>query len=57
MRHYCWSHIEDLEGLKVTHDFEEMGEGEDRILTLKDSRILDNEGASLCSHNHLSFAI
>jgi hypothetical protein len=31
-------------GLKVSHDFEEMGEGEARILTLKDSRILDNEG-------------
>ena len=38
---------EDLEGLKVAHDFEEMGEGEDRILTLKDSRILDNEGTWL----------
>lgn len=37
----------DLEGLKVAHDFEEMGEGEDRILTLKDSRILDNEGTWL----------
>lgn len=36
--------IEDLEGLKVGHDFEELGEGENRILTLKDSRILDNEG-------------
>jgi U4/U6.U5 tri-snRNP-associated protein 1 len=34
----------DLEGLKVSHDFEGMEEGEDRILTLKDSRILDNEG-------------
>ena len=34
----------DLEGLKVSHDFTEMGEGEARILTLKDSRILDNEG-------------
>ncbi|KAK7691056.1 hypothetical protein QCA50_006159 [Cerrena zonata] len=33
----------DIAGLKVSHDFEEMGEGEDRILTLKDSRILDNE--------------
>ncbi|KAI5119438.1 hypothetical protein M0805_008377 [Coniferiporia weirii] len=33
----------DLEGLKVGHDFEELGEGEARILTLKDSRILDNE--------------
>lgn len=35
---------EDLEGLKVSHDFEGMEEGEARILTLKDSRILDNEG-------------
>lgn len=35
----------DLEGLKVSHDFTEMDEGEARILTLKDSRILDNEGA------------
>ncbi|KAL1732390.1 SART-1 protein [Schizophyllum commune] len=33
----------DLAGLKVNHDFEELDEGEDRILTLKDSRILDNE--------------
>ncbi|KAF5367383.1 hypothetical protein D9758_003695 [Tetrapyrgos nigripes] len=33
----------DLAGLKVTHDFDEMDEGEARILTLKDSRILDNE--------------
>ncbi|KAI0784257.1 SART-1 family-domain-containing protein [Abortiporus biennis] len=37
----------DLEGLKVSHDFEDMGEGEDRILTLKDSRILDNEDDEL----------
>jgi hypothetical protein len=36
----------DLEGLKVSHDFTEMDEGEARILTLKDSRILDNEGPS-----------
>lgn len=36
---------EDLEGLKVSHDFEGLDEGEDRVLTLKDSRILDNEGA------------
>lgn len=34
----------DLTGLKVSHDFDDLGEGEDRILTLKDSRILDNEG-------------
>ncbi|KII90021.1 hypothetical protein PLICRDRAFT_107617 [Plicaturopsis crispa FD-325 SS-3] len=33
----------DLTGLKVSHDFEEMDEGDARILTLKDSRILDNE--------------
>ncbi|KAF8638256.1 hypothetical protein AX17_002278 [Amanita inopinata Kibby_2008] len=33
----------DLEGLKVSHDFDELNEGEARILTLKDSRILDNE--------------
>lgn len=39
-----WRFAEDLEGLKVAHDFEELGEGEERILTLKDSRILDNEG-------------
>ena len=38
---------EDLAGLKVSHDFEELAEGEDRILTLKDSRILDNEGRSI----------
>jgi U4/U6.U5 tri-snRNP-associated protein 1 len=37
---------EDLEGLKVSHDFEDMDEGEARILTLRDSRILDNEGSS-----------
>jgi U4/U6.U5 tri-snRNP-associated protein 1 len=36
--------LDDLVGLKVAHDFEELGEGEDRVLTLKDSRILDNEG-------------
>lgn len=35
----------DLVGLKVSHDFDEMDEGEARILTLKDSRILDNEGS------------
>jgi hypothetical protein len=35
---------EDLEGLKVGHDLEGLEEGEARILTLKDSRILDNEG-------------
>ena len=44
-----WIHVdhivEDLEGIKVTHDFEAMEEGEERILTLKDSRILEDEGA------------
>lgn len=34
----------DLVGLKVSHDFDGLDEGEARILTLKDSRILDNEG-------------
>ncbi|KAF9238499.1 SART-1 family-domain-containing protein [Melanogaster broomeanus] len=33
----------DLVGLKVSHDFEGLGDGDARILTLKDSRILDNE--------------
>jgi len=45
------SPVEDLVGLKVSHDFDEMDEGEARILTLKDSRILDNEGESLLSPN------
>lgn len=40
---------EDLVGLKVSHDFEDLGEGDARILTLKDSRILDNEGVFLGS--------
>ena len=39
-----FSPAEDLVGLKVSHDFEEMDEGDARILTLKDSRILDDEG-------------
>ncbi|KAF8965904.1 SART-1 protein [Flammula alnicola] len=33
----------DLVGLKVSHDFEEMNAGEAKILTLKDSRILNDE--------------
>ncbi|KIY71505.1 SART-1 protein [Cylindrobasidium torrendii FP15055 ss-10] len=33
----------DLVGLKVSHDFDNMDDGEQHILTLKDSRILDNE--------------
>ena len=41
---------EDLEGLKVAHDFDEMEDGEERILTLKDSRILENEGAYSVAH-------
>lgn len=47
-----WRFAEDLEGLKVAHDFEELGEGEERILTLKDSRILDNEGQ--LTHKYIS---
>lgn len=39
--------IEDLAGLKVSHDFEAMDEGEERILTLKDSRVLEDEGAPM----------
>jgi len=38
-------HKEDIAGLKVSHDLDALQEGEDRILTLKDSRILDNEGS------------
>ena len=30
--------------MKVAHDFGAMEDGEERILTLKDSRILENEG-------------
>lgn len=37
-------HTGDLVGLKVSHDLEELAEGDGRILTLKDSRILDDEG-------------
>ncbi|KAI6037734.1 SART-1 protein [Pisolithus marmoratus] len=33
----------DLAGLKVDHDLEELAEGDAHVLTLKDSRILDNE--------------
>ncbi|KAF5342501.1 hypothetical protein D9611_001529 [Ephemerocybe angulata] len=39
----------DIVGLKVSHDFDGMEDGEARILTLKDSRILDNEEDEL--HN------
>lgn len=48
-------HSEDLEGLKVGHDFDELAEGDARILTLKDSRILDNEG-NLSRHSSLPFS-
>jgi U4/U6.U5 tri-snRNP-associated protein 1 len=44
MRNADWQCVEDLAGLKVAHDMETLGEGEEQILTLKDSRILDNEG-------------
>jgi hypothetical protein len=36
--------VEDLAGLKVSHDLSKLEDGESHILTLKDSRILDNEG-------------
>jgi hypothetical protein len=36
--------VEDLVGIKVGHDLDGLVEGEEQILTLKDSRILDNEG-------------
>lgn len=39
--------VEDLTGLKVSHDLDGLVEGEEQILTLKDSRILDNEGRQL----------
>lgn len=35
---------EDLKGLKVAHTQDDFEEGEDTILTLKDSRVLDDEG-------------
>ncbi|KAG0339813.1 hypothetical protein BG000_001280 [Podila horticola] len=34
---------EQLSGLRVGHDVDDFGEGEERILTLKDSSILENE--------------
>lgn len=37
----------DLKGLKVAHGAEAFEEGEEAVLTLKDSRILDDEGALL----------
>ena len=44
--------VGDLEGLKVSHDFDEMDDGESRILTLKDSRLLDNEGTVSCCYGY-----
>ncbi|PWN52489.1 hypothetical protein IE53DRAFT_385065 [Violaceomyces palustris] len=37
----------DLAGLRVAHDLDDFEEGEERILTLKDSRILDGEDDEL----------
>ena len=34
----------DLSGLKVAHDVDDFVEGQDTILVLKDSKILENEG-------------
>jgi U4/U6.U5 tri-snRNP-associated protein 1 len=47
---------EDLAGLKVAHDMEQLVEGEEKILTLKDSRILDNEGKDtvLARYKHIT---
>ena len=42
--------IGDVVGLKVSHDFDGLDDGEARILTLKDSRILDNEGSFFLFH-------
>ena len=46
---------EDLGGLKVSHDFDGLAEGNARILTLKDSRILDNEG-NIHTHSYFVFS-
>lgn len=37
----------DLEGLKVTHGAEEFESGEDVVLTLKDSKVLEGDGKLL----------
>lgn len=44
----------DLAGIKVSHDADDFDEGEEHILTLKDSRILDGEGPSASLQNTLS---
>lgn len=36
---------EDLRGLKVRHSMDDFQFGEERVLTLKDKRILDDDGA------------
>lgn len=35
---------DELKGLKVSHGQDDFDEGEETVLTLKDSRILDDEG-------------
>lgn len=35
---------EDLKGIKVAHGEDDFEEGEETVLTLKDSRVLDDEG-------------
>ncbi|KAK4053274.1 hypothetical protein OIO90_004048 [Microbotryomycetes sp. JL221] len=42
---------EDLAGIKVAHGQDDFDEGEETILTLKDSRILDDEGE--CTYDEL----
>ncbi len=38
--------------MKVSHDLGQLEDGESHVLTLKDSRILDNEGNSCCQFPH-----
>lgn len=47
---------DDLKGIKVLHEEEEFEEGKETILTLKDSRVLDDEGESSWSIRCRSFA-
>jgi U4/U6.U5 tri-snRNP-associated protein 1 len=46
----------DLVGLKVSHDFDKINEGDAKIFTLKDSGILDDEGSQY-AYFHLVFQI
>ena len=46
---------ENLGDLKVSHDFDGLTEGNARILMLKDSRILDNEG-NIHTHSYFVFS-